>query len=379
MHFLLIGKPNVGKSSIYNILTSSEKNIIHREEGTTRDWHRSNILKLNNVYIYDMPGVSIQNKDIFKDNFSKLFNSIDKIIYVVDYNIKNYENDISSINKLRSLNKEILLIINKDDNQKKNIDIKIFGLGTVFYTSCSHKHGIEELYYYFDQYNDGLENIVNQYFSIGVYGKPNSGKSTLVNSLLGYERIKTSPVAGTTSDFVEETFNFNNQTFKILDTAGIFRKNKIDNNSVNFEAIRKSLNIIKQIDLSLMLIDCNDGFDSQIKKILNILIEKSRSIIIVFNKLDTIINKKSFINNTKLLVRETYSQTKNLSIIFLSAKNKIRGTLLPGEIKFHLDWNNFQAIWKAIAVFPVPVARVNNILFLPAPTDSKTLFIAFSW
>ena len=100
----------------------------------------------------------------------------------------------------------------------------------------------------------------------------------MANSLIGYDRILTSPVAGTTSDFVEDSYIYKNQQFKILDTAGIFKKNKIDSNSINFEAIRKSLDIINKIDLSIMLIDSNNGFDSQIKKILNMLINKSRSV-----------------------------------------------------------------------------------------------------
>ena len=161
----------------------------------------------------------------------------------------------------------------------------------------------------------------NQY-SIAIFGKPNAGKSTLANSLIGFERIKTSTKAGTTSDFVEDNYTFKNNNFKILDTAGIFKKNKIDNKSINFEAIRKSLQIINKIDMSIMLIDSNDGFDSQIKKILNMLINQSRTIVIVFNKIDTIKNRNIFIKEQKLIVKKTYADTKNLSIIFLSAKNR---------------------------------------------------------
>ena len=166
-----------------------------------------------------------------------------------------------------------------------------------------------------------VKEIENQ-FSIAIFGKPNAGKSTLANSFLGFDRIKTSSKAGTTSDFVEDNYIYKKNNFKILDTAGIFRKNKIDTDSINFAAIRKSLDIINMIDLSIMLIDSNDGFDSQIKKILNMLINQSRSVIIVFNKIDTIRDKNIFIKETKLVVKETYSQTKNLSIIFLSATNK---------------------------------------------------------
>ena len=302
MNFLLIGRPNAGKSSLYNILTSGKNNIIHKEEGTTRDWHKSSVKDLENVFIYDTPGVIIQNDKIDKVYFSDLFNSIDKLIYVIDFKEKNYENEIQSINKLRSLNKDIVLVINKDDNNKKNLDISLFGIKEVFYISCAHKIGIEYIYEYLEQYEDKIEQKIEDSFSIAIFGKPNAGKSTLANSLIGYDRIQTSPVPGTTSDFVEDSYIYKNQQFKILDTAGIFKKNKID--------------------LSIMLIDSNNGFDSQIKKILNMLINKSRSVVIVFNKIDMIDDKNRFIKQSKLEVKETYSQTKNLSIIFISANNK---------------------------------------------------------
>ena len=332
MNFLLIGKPNAGKSSLYNILTSGRNNIIHKEEGTTRDWHKSCVKDFKNVFIYDTPGVVILNNKINKIHFAELFNLADKFIYLIDFKEKNFDNEIQSINKLRVLNKEIILVINKDDNNEKDLNINLFGIKKVFFISCAHNLGIEEFYEYLEQFDAEIETKNQSFYSIAIFGKPNAGKSTLANSLIGYNRITTSPVPGTTSDFVEDTYNYKKQSFKIVDTAGIFKKNKIDNNSINFKAIRKSLEIINRINLCIMLIDSNNGFDSQIKKILNILINQSSSVLIVFNKIDTIKNKNSFIKETKLIVKETYSQTKNLSIIFISAKNisnvnKLKSTL----------------------------------------------------
>ena len=323
MNFLLIGKPNVGKSSIYNILTSGNKNIIHKDEGTTRDWHKGYVVNLHNVTIYDTPGIIVENNNINKVQFSELFKIIDKFIYVVDYKTINFVNEIESINELRKFNKEIILIFNKDDNFQKIISNKSIPIKNIFFISCSHKLGFNELYEYLELFDNEIDKKNDNQFSIAIFGKPNAGKSTLANSLLGFERIKTSSIAGTTSDFVEDNYTFRNNNFKILDTAGIFKKNKINNKSINFEAIRKTLKIITKIDLSIMLIDSNDGFDSQIKKILNMLISQSKSIIIIFNKMDTIKDKNTFMKETKLIVKETYSQSKNLSIIFLSAKNNV--------------------------------------------------------
>ena len=142
---------------------------------------------------------------------------------MIDFKDKNYENEILHINKLRILNKEIILIINKDDNHEKKLDIKSFGIDKIFFISCAHNHGFDLLYEYFENYNENSKNLSSSDFSIAVFGKPNAGKSTLVNGLLGYDRITTSPIAGTTSDLVEDTYNYK-KTFKIHDTAGIFKK-----------------------------------------------------------------------------------------------------------------------------------------------------------
>lgn len=321
MKYFLIGRPNVGKTSIFNKLTVSS-NIIHKEEGTTRDWHKSKIKGLNHSIIYDSPGVIFKNNKSKQFIFSKLFLKINVFIYVIDLKSKNDEYDKEAINELRKYNKEIILIINKDDNFEQNFIISKIGLDNLFYISCSHNLGFDKLYTYLEKNDIGDENDHFFDYSIAIYGKPNAGKSTLANSLLGYNRILTSKLAGTTSDIVEDLYKYKNKNFKIIDTAGIFKKNKVDNKSINFEAIRKSLNLKTQTNLSIILIDSNEGFDTQIKKILNILINKSKSIIIVFNKMDLIKNKSEFSKEIKLFIKETFSQIKNISTVFISAINK---------------------------------------------------------
>ncbi len=320
MKYLLIGKPNSGKTSIYNKLTAS-KNIIHKDEGTTRDWHKSLIKGLNYSTIYDSPGVIIVNNKSNEIEFSELLINIDTFLYIIDFK-KNIDNEKESINELRKYNKKIIIIFNKDDNFKQNSGYNKSGFEELFYISCSHNLGFENLYEYFEKNDRGDTSDKKADYSIAIFGKPNAGKSTLANSLLGYDRILTSKTAGTTSDVVQDFYKYNNKNFKIIDTAGIFKKNKININSINFEAIKKSLNLKINIDLTLILVDSNEGFDTQIKKILNIIINQSKNLIIVFNKFDTIKKKKEFSKQTKLYIYESFSQIKNISILFISALNK---------------------------------------------------------
>ena len=305
MKYLLIGQANAGKSSIYNKLTASQ-NIIHSDKGTTRDWHHSKIKGLKNSTIYDSPGVIIKSNKTNKIQISKLLPDVDIYLYVVDFKSVSDVLDKESINELRKFNKKIILIINKDDNFDQNSTYIQSGFEKLFYISCSHNLGFEQLYEHLEKNDIGNIKDDNIDYSFAIYGKPNAGKSTLANSLLGFERILTSNLAGTTSDIVETTFKYKYKKFKLIDTAGIFKKNKIDNTSINFEAIRKSLNLKDIIDLSLVLIDCTEGFDTQIKKILKILFNQSKSIIIVFNKIDKITDKNEYIKQTKLIVKETF-------------------------------------------------------------------------
>ena len=151
MNFLLLGKPNVGKSSIYNILTGKKTNIIHNIEGTTRDWHNSNIINLLNCQVYDTPGILLKNNFIneFQNSsiFRKLINKIDIFLYVIDYKSIFDQHDNDFINNLRKYNKKLILLINKFDNFKKKPNLEYFkySVDKVFFLSSAHKKGFDIL------------------------------------------------------------------------------------------------------------------------------------------------------------------------------------------------------------------------------------------
>ena len=330
MNFLLLGKPNVGKSSIYNILTGNKSNIIHNVEGTTRDWHNSDIINISNCQVYDTPGILLKNNFIheFQNSsiFRKLINKIDIFFYVIDYNSIFDQHDNDFINNLRKHNKKLILLINKFDNfnKKPNLDYFKYSVNEVFFLSSSHKKGFDILNQFLIKnylINNQIDNNLNIHNTIAIFGKPNAGKSTFLNTILGFERSNTGKFPGTTTDYVESDYIYNDIKYNIIDTAGIQRKSNVKKNSLNFFSVKKSLEKINDIDLAIVLIDSEKNIDRQDKRILNIVSNNAKNIIIIFNKLDLIINKKNFKNESIEKVKK-FVEIKNIKLFFISAFSK---------------------------------------------------------
>ena len=326
MNFLIIGQPNVGKTSLYNLITNSDYNIIHKSVGTTRDWHVANLKESKNIKIYDTPGVFISNGKIINRNYESLINKIDILIFLIDYKKSDYLNDRELINNFRKFNKKIILVVNKDDNFKENKNLNILGLKKIFYISCSHNLGIVDLINYLNSHstNNLREKIYN--YSIGIYGKTNVGKSTLLNKLVGFDRSIVSSKPKTTTDIVVSSFEYKGCHYSIKDTAGLIKKNKIDKDSLDYYATKKTLSIIKNTDINIFLIDVEQGFDSQSKKIFNLIYQQSNILFFIINKIDLIKNnKKKTLNELHKNIIKEFSLSKNIFIIPISSlfKNDI--------------------------------------------------------
>tara|TARA_Y100000590_G_C15653432_1_gene989678 strand:- start:288 stop:1616 length:1329 start_codon:yes stop_codon:yes gene_type:complete len=334
MSFLLIGQPNVGKSSIFNILTGKKTNIIHKKKETTRDWHKG-IIKNDNVFlIYDTPGITFSHnsKIIKKDNIfiEYLIHKVNIFLFVVDYNSKISHLDLIILSWLRTFNKRIIILVNKKDNKKndKINDFFEFGIKEIFFLSCTHRLGFNQFKDYInDNKNFNIKIKINQIdekidFSIAIFGKPNSGKSTFLNKVLGYNRSKTSQIAGTTTDYVVEYFKYQSKKIKIFDTSGIARQSKIHKGSIDYLSINKSFKITNDVDFCLLIIDSLNQLDRQDKRIINIISKKSKSLIIIFNKFDLIINKSEFKYNMIYEIENKIYQLKNKKVFFISSFNK---------------------------------------------------------
>ena len=324
----IVGRTNVGKSLLFNKLTKARKSLVADYHGVTRDINTGYMqYKNKNIYIEDTGGIPGSFDDFSKLIINKASNSISKaslIVFVVSASdgLTNQDYDICKM--LRKLNRQIILVINKCDLTKKSQPISEFyklGIKEVFIISAKNNIGLDEL-------RNRLIIIKSSKFieqknifrRISIVGKPNAGKSTLVNNLLNKERMIISDMAGTTVDAIEIPFTFKNNNFLLYDTAGITRKSKTLSTLQKF-SIGSTLDTIKTTDICIFMIDAQEGVTKQDKTILNIIKKYNKAFIIVLNKIDN--KSKQEIKELKKELEYFSNIVDNASIILISALNNI--------------------------------------------------------
>ena len=342
----LIGKPNVGKSTIFNRLIKEKKSIILDTPGVTRDRIYGTVnLKNKSFHLIDTGGLTLENGDFNKDILMQATLAIDEadiILFIVDAITEISTEDKMVASMLHRSNKKVLLIVNKVDNKQRNDNIYAFyelGFEDIIAVSAEHNIGFDKLNDYFEKNIVESKIDVDDTIKFCFVGRPNVGKSSLVNALLNEDRLIVSDVAGTTRDAVDSKFKYNGKTYTVIDTAGMRKKGKIYENIEKYSYIR-SLKAIDRSDVCVLVIDAKEGIIEHDKHIASYIIDAGKAIVIAVNKWDEIKNPDEEIKKWKLLIENEFQFLSYAKVVFISAKTKKRlGTLMPEIIKAYENHN----------------------------------------
>lgn len=334
----IVGRPNVGKSTLFNHLVGSRIAIVDDTPGVTRDrMYRDTEWSGKEFVLVDTGGLEPRNSEFLmtkiKEQAQVAINEADIILFVVDgrNGINPLDEEVATI--LRKTNKTVIVCVNKIDNfDKQQNDIyEFWGLGfdELIPISAAHKNNLGDLLDAVVAHMDKLEFPIEDesILRIAIIGKPNAGKSSLVNKFAGEERTIVSDIAGTTRDAIDTKISYNDKEYILIDTAGIRRKSKIEE-SLEYYSVLRAIKTIKRANVCFLLIDGKEGLTEQDKKIAGIAAEERKPIVIVVNKWDLI--EKD--NNTMKNFREQlYAELQFISyapIEFISALTGQRTTKL---------------------------------------------------
>ncbi|MBE6152079.1 MAG: ribosome biogenesis GTPase Der [Firmicutes bacterium] len=377
----LVGRPNVGKSTIFNRLVGKKISIIEDTPGITRDRIYGNV-KFDDYsfHLIDTGGIDL-GEDSFNDEIKVqaelAIDEADIILFVVDGKDGLTSNDLVVKDMLLKSGKPVIVVINKVDSRlaKDNIyDFYELGFDNYIEVSGEQNIGIYEL---LTQITKDFPKFEEEYKSdvikFSVIGRPNVGKSSLVNAILNEERAIVSNVAGTTRDAIDTPFNYHGNEYVVIDTAGMRKRGKVYENVEKYSLLR-SLKAIDRSDVCLLVINAEEGIIEHDKHIAGYAIDAGKPVVIVVNKWDTIDNKDSAIRDFTEIIRNNFQFIPYAPIVFLSALTKKRiHTLMPEILRC------FENSKKEI-----PTSTLNDVitdaysLNLPPTYKGKRLKIYFS-
>lgn len=335
----LIGRPNVGKSTIFNRLIGEKKSIILDIPGITRDRIYGDVnYNDKNFLLIDTGGIDTSEGDFNKDikmQAEIAINDSDIIVFVVDGQEDLTANDFVVRDMLIKSNKKVIVAVNKLDNPKmQDENIYTFyelGFEYVLPVSASHNIGfgdlLDEITKDFSQNEDSKEDILK----FCIIGRPNVGKSSLINALLNKERAIVSNIAGTTRDAIDTKFKYNNQEFIVIDTAGMRKQGRIYESVEKYSLVR-SLKAIDRSNVCVIVINFEEGIIEHDKHIASYAIEAGKGVVLVVNKWDLAQNSNEEIKKWDFLIKNEFQFMPYVKVVYLSAKTKKRVQLLMPEV-----------------------------------------------
>lgn len=393
----IVGRPNVGKSTFFNRLVGMRQAIVDSTAGTTRDRHYGKTDWNGHEFsIIDTGGYSTGSDDIFEDEIRKqvmlAIDEADVILFMVEVSTGITDLDMAMADILRRSSKKIFLVVNKVDNYDliySSHEFYSFGLGDPYCISSMSGSGTGDLLDAVvaalpddkaDELEEGLPRIT-------VVGRPNVGKSSLTNALLGKERNIVTPIAGTTRDSINTRYNKYGLDFYLVDTAGLRKKGKV-NEDLEFYSVMRSIRAIEHSDVCVLMLDASQGIESQDLNIFSLIVRNKKGCVIVVNKWDLIEKDNNTMRDWKEFLQKKLAPFSDVPVIFTSVINKQRILdVLQTAIKVYnsraqriptSEFNEF--ILPIIEETPPPsikgkYIKIKYALQLPSPTPAFAFFV----
>lgn len=373
----ITGRPNVGKSTFFNRLLEQRKAIVDDFSGVTRDRQYGIAEWIGRTFnVVDTGGFVANSDDVFEKEIRKQVHiaveEANAIIFMVDVTSGITPLDEEMANILRRTPKPIYLVVNKVDNHSRQLEAAEFyslGFEKVFFLSSVSGAGTGEL---LDEIVSAMPEEVPVEISplpkFAIVGQPNVGKSSLLNSLIGKERTIVSNIAGTTRDSIHTVYNLFNKEFILIDTAGIRRKNKV-NEDLEFYSVIRAVDAIDESDVCIMLIDSKNGITAQDLSIFSMATKKGKGVVVLVNKWDLIEKETNTARDYEKQLKRKLAPFTDVPILFVSATEKVR-IFQAMETALKVYENRQQKIstsklnevmQKAMETYHAPVVRGNAV------------------
>jgi GTPase len=327
----IVGRPNVGKSTLFNRLTESRDAIVDDVAGVTRDRHYGIVEWIDKKFtVIDTGGYVNNSEDTFeaaiREQVSIAIQEASLILFMVDTTtgVTNYDDAIAEI--LRRANKKVLVVANKTDNVPQLPETSVFyglGLGEVYPISSQTGGGTGELLDEVVKYIEPEEEDESNIPKIAFIGRPNVGKSSIINALIGEDRTIVTPLAGTTRDALEIPFNKFGFEYKLVDTAGLRKKSKVTEN-IEFYSVLRTIKAIEQADVCVLMLDATAGIEAQDLNIFHLIERNKKSVIILVNKWDLVEKDHKTSVSFEKSIKEKISPFVDVPILFISVQEKQR-------------------------------------------------------
>ena len=331
----IVGRPNVGKSTLFNRLVGIRQAIVDETEGVTRDRHYGTCEWCGNEFsVVDTGGFTSKSDDIFESEIRKqvliAIEECDLVLFVVEVGTGITDFDAEIADLLRRSNKPVVLAVNKVDTGNKMYGAHEFhalGLGDPWCISSANGSGTGDLLDRIVELLPDENTIEDDPYAdvprIAIVGKPNVGKSSLVNAFLGEERHIVTPIAGTTRDSISTYYNKFGHEFILIDTAGLRKKTRVKED-LEFYSVMRSIRAIENSDVCVLMVDASTGIESQDMAIFNLIVRNKKGCVIVVNKWDTVEKGNNTMKEFTEVIKKRIAPFSDVPIIFTSVINKQR-------------------------------------------------------